>query len=520
MELDRLVCDRARRSRDARFDGRFFIAVTTTRIYCRPICPARSPNDENIRYYPTAAAAEAGGFRPCLRCRPEASPGTPAWLGTSGLVSRALRLIGEGALDREGVEQLSDRLGITGRHLRRLFLQHVGATPLEVALTRRVHFAKKLLDETTLPFSQIAFASGFGSLRRFNAQIQKTYSRTPSSLRKNPPSLARQQASFGETGSPCYRLSLAFRPPYDWDAVIGFLSARATPGVEAVAHSRYERTIAINGKAGTIAISRSATRSAIELEVRFPDSRPLLLIVERVRRMFDLGADPAVIAEHLGGDAMLRGALKRHAGIRTPGAWDGFELAVRAILGQQVSVAAATTIAGGLASRFGTPVDGGNGLTRLFPTSVQLVDAPIEESGVIAARAGTIRALARAVIDGRVCFATGPVDEAVNALQALPGIGPWTAQYIAMRALGEPDAFPAGDLILRRMAGDCTTRELEARSDRWRPWRAYAVMLLWQTAKDQALETSRRKRHALATAVPLRSRPVRVARRVAVPGSR
>jgi len=499
--LDRLVCDRARLSRDARFDGRFFIAVTTTRIYCRPICPARSPNAENIRYYPTAAAAEAAGFRPCLRCRPEASPGTPAWLGTSGLVSRALRLISEGALDRDGVDALSERLGITARHLRRLFLQHVGASPLEVALTRRVHFAKKLLDETGLPVAQVAFAAGFGSLRRLNAQIQRTYSRTPTELRRKRSSAPATKES--------YRLSLAYRPPFDWDALIGFLSARATPGVESVTGSCYRRTIAIDGKTGTIQVGRSASKPAVELEVRFSDSRALLVIVERVRRMFDLGADPAVIDAQFGGDPLLGPILKRHPGIRTPGAWDGLELSVRAILGQQISVAAATTIAGRLAKRFGSAVEATDGLDRIFPTAEQLATAPIEEVGVIAARAETIRTLARAVCAGSVTFSTTSSAENVTAvLQALPGIGPWTAQYIAMRALGEPDAFPSGDLILQRMAGGCTARELERRSQQWRPWRAYAAMLLWQRAKEEPIQ---RRIHATTTAAP--ARPARPARR-------
>lgn len=485
MELDRLVCDRARRSRDARFDGRFFIAVTSTRIYCRPICPARSPNDANIRYYPTAAAAEAAGFRPCLRCRPEASPGTPAWAGTSGVVSRALRLIGEGALDRESVEALSARLGITARHLRRLFLQHVGATPLEVALTRRGHFAKKLLDETTLPFAEVAFAAGFGSVRRFNAQIQRTYSRTPSELRRR---------RIAAPAAGCYRLSLSYRPPFDWEALMAFLAARATPGVEDVRASRYRRTIAIDGGTGTLEVSHAATRPAIDLEVRFPDSRALLMIVERVRRMFDLGADPAVIAEHLAGDPLLGPVMKRHPGLRAPGAWDGFELSVRAILGQQVSVAAATTIAGRLARRFGSAFVGEDGLDRTFPTPDQLAHAPIEEVGVIASRAETIRLLARAVTAGTVTFTTpSAAHDVTTVLQSLPGIGPWTAQYIAMRALGEPDAFLPGDLVLRQMAGNCAIRALEQRSEGWRPWRAYAVMLLWQAATEEAL---RRKRHA------------------------
>ncbi|MBY0494309.1 MAG: helix-turn-helix domain-containing protein [Cyanobacteria bacterium] len=494
MELDRKVCDRARRSRDARFDGKFFIAVTSTRIYCRPICPARSPKDENVRYYPTAAAAEAAGFRPCLRCHPEASPGTPAWYGTSSIVSRALRLIGDGALDREGVEALADRLGVTARHLRRLFVQHLGATPIEVALTRRVHFAKKLLDETRLPIAQIAFASGFGSLRRFNGEIRRTFSRTPAELRKR----ARKQA-----GSPeCYRFRLAYRPPYDWQHVIGFLRARATPGVELVEDDRYQRTIAVGGTTGTIAIG-PADGSALLLEVQCGDPRALLTIVERVRRMFDLGADPSVIAGQLSGDSLLRRAVAAHAGIRTPGAWDAFEVTVRAILGQQISVKAATTIAGRIATRWGTPVGSAESgvksaeqtLTRLFPTPAQLADAPLEEAGITSSRAATLRGLSAAVRDGAVVF-DGLTT--LDSLRAIAGIGEWTAQYVAMRALNEPDAFPSGDLILRRMAGDCSARELERRSEAWRPWRAYAVMLLWQEQADRSTgrQADRGIRHA------------------------
>jgi AraC family transcriptional regulator of adaptative response / DNA-3-methyladenine glycosylase II len=457
LDLNKRTCDRARRSRDARFDGRFFIAVTSTRVYCRPICPARAPKDEHIRYFATAAAAEAAGFRPCLRCRPEASPGTPAWLGTSAVVSRAVRLISEGALDRGGVDALADRLGMTARHLRRLFLQHLGATPLEVAHTRRVHFAKKLLDETALAINEVAFASGFGSVRRFNGQIRRTYARTPTQLRR----LARQHVA---AGPECYRFRLAYRPPYDWAAVLGFLHARATPGVESVERSHYRRTITIDGADGVIDVTPLPSGNALCLEVRFPDSGALLSIVERVRRMFDLGADPAVIAEHLGADPLLAGPIKRHPGIRTPGAWDGFELAVRAILGQQVSVKGATTLAGRVASMFGAPVtgargaaeaaSGGGGLMRLFPTPARLADAAIERAGVMTARAEAIRALARRVIDGSITF--GPCIDgraAIAALRALPGIGDWTAEYIAMRALGEPDAFPRGNWIAARTRG-------------------------------------------------------------------
>ena len=486
MDLDKRACDRARRSRDARFDGRFFIGVTTTRVYCRPICPARAPKDEHVRYFPTAAAAEAAGFRPCLRCRPEASPGTPAWLGTSGLVSRALRLVSEGALDGSGVERLAERLGVTARHLRRLFLKHLGATPLEVALTRRVHFAKKLLDETTLAFREVALASGFGSLRRFNGQIRRTYERTPTELRRR----ARQRVV---ADPECYRFRLAFRPPYDGDAMLAFLGARATPGVESVEGSRYRRTIAVDGKAGSIDVYRLESGAALGLEVRFPDPRALLFIVERVRRVFDLGADPAVIQEHLRPDLLLREALARHRGIRVPGAWDGFELAVRAILGQQIAVRAATTIAGRIASMFGSPAPHGRDLGRQFPTPAQLANAPLERAGVVTTRAEAIRSLARRVANGTIAFDSRVDGRATaSALTALPGIGDWTAEYIAMRALGEPDAFPGGDLVLRRMAGDLTARELDRRSQAWRPWRAYAVVLLWQRATDEA----RRRKHA------------------------
>jgi AraC family transcriptional regulator of adaptative response / DNA-3-methyladenine glycosylase II len=453
MDLDRRACDRARRSRDARFDGRFFIAVTTTGIYCRPICPARAAKDENIRYFPTAAAAEAAGFRPCLRCRPEASPGTPAWLGTSAVVSRALRLIGEGALDGEGVERLAERLGVTGRHLRRLFRKHLGATPLEVALTRRVHFAKKLLDETTLGLDQVAFASGFGSLRRFHGQIRRTFRRTPTELRR----LARQRIA---SGPERYRFRLAYRPPYDWEAILSFLGSRATPGVESVDESGYRRTISIEGNSGLIEVTRLPNASALELSVRFPDSRALFVIVERVRRLFDLGCDPAVIAEHLGADPRLGEALAKHPGIRAPGAWDGFELAVTAVLGQRMT--------GRVAALFGSPVAAGFGLDRIFPTAPELSNAPLEQVGVGTARAEAIRALAR---QGGLSSWLGSsvVDEP-------------TAEYVAMRALGEPDAFPSGDGVLRRNA------------EKWRPWRAYAFMLLWQEARD--FEGPWRMRHA------------------------
>jgi AraC family transcriptional regulator of adaptative response / DNA-3-methyladenine glycosylase II len=488
MDLDRRACDRARRSRDARFDGRFFIGVTSTRVYCRPICPARAPKDANVKYFPTAAAAEAAGFRPCLRCRPEASPGTPAWFGTSGLVSRALRLIGDGALDDAGVDALADRLGVTARHLRRLFLQHLGATPLGVAQTRRVHFAKKLLDETSLAVHQVAYAAGFGSLRRFNSQIRSTFSRTPTELRR----LARKRIG---TGPGSYRFRLAYRPPYDWDGILAFLRARATPGVERVEGSAYTRAITVGDQHGWIEVTQTDDGAALALDVHIGDPRALLTVVERVRRVFDLGADPIVIGDHLRADPLLRPLIARHPGARMPGAWDPFELAVRAIVGQQISVAGATTVIGRIAGLFGSPIDECRGLNRIFPTPAQLADADVERAGVMRSRAGTIRALARGVAGGAIPLDPGaPREDAIAMLTAVPGIGRWTAEYIAMRALGQPDAFPSGDLVLRRMAGGASTRELDRRADAWRPWRAYAVMLLWRAAADQSgrSRTSRR----------------------------
>ncbi len=473
MDLDPRVCDRARRSRDARFDGRFFIGVTSTGIYCRPICPARAPKDEHIRYYPTAAAAEAAGLRPCLRCRPEASPGTPAWFGTSGIVSRALRLIGEGALDQDGVEALADRLGVTARHLRRLFLQHLGATPFDVASTRRVHFAKKLLDETTLALSQVAYASGFGSLRGFNTQMRRTYARTPTELRR----LARRHTA---ADPECYRFRLAYRPPYDWDALLAFLRARAIPAVESVDENRYRRTIVVDGQQGTIALSHLDSRSALLLDVRFPDPRALLTIVERVRRMFDLGADPSTIGDHLRADPLLRRSLARHPGIRIPGTWDGFELTVLALLDDRTAARTASSLAGQIAATFGSASTAGVGLERLFPTPAQLADAEIERCGVPPLQADAIRMLARAVMKASIAF--GACVDGRAALRALPGMDEWSMEYVAMRAMNEPDAFPYGDRVSVQ------------RSDVWRPWRAYAAMLLWQDAADEPMRGVRRKR--------------------------
>ena len=484
--LDSRVCDRARRARDARFDGRFFIAVTSTGIYCRPICPAPAPLDKHVRYYPSAAAAAEAGFRPCLRCRPEASPGTPAWRGTSSIVGRALRLIGEGAIADGGVEPLAARLGVGSRHLHRLFVQHLGAPPIVVAQTARLEMAKRLIDETGLPMTTIAHTAGFGSIRRFNDAFQRAYRRPPTSLRRSLPLPA------PGVGSP-FRLRLAYRPPYDWPAMLEFLRARAVPGVEHVDGDTYRRTIAWKGSVGTLAVAHRPAARALDVLTDLPDPTSLPHIVGRVRVMFDLGADPHVIAETLRRDTGLCPVLLRHPGLRLPGAWDPFEILVRAIVGQQVSVKAATTIMGRLVARVGVPVPApeGSRLVAAFPLPAALASADLAGLGLTASRAQTLTRVAGAVAEGRVRLDGSLDHEAfVHQLVALAGVGLWTAQYVAMRGLGDPDAFPSGDLGLRSAAARLfsgnghsgtrpTGRALAARAESWRPWRAYAAMYLW-----------------------------------------
>ena len=480
MDLPWQVCSRARLSRDARFDGKFFIGVLTTGVYCRSICPARTCQEENVRYFPSAAAAAAAGFRPCLRCRPECSPGTPAWLGTPNTVSRALRLIGESGLDDGGVEVLAERLGVGSRHLRRLFLRHLGATPLAVAQTRRLHFAKKLIDETSLPMSQIAIASGFGCVRRFNAGIRKIYQRTPTQIRR----LARTAPQPENQ----YVFCLRFRPPYDWDAMLSFLAARAMPGVEVVETGTYRRSISLNGSHGYLEVSLDEKNVALAARVQFGNPRSLFFIVERIRSMFDLNADWAAITRGLRADPELAKRLAIHPGLRVPGCWNGFELAVRAILGQQITVKGATALAGRIVQTFGQRFSAAGNLTHLFPTPEVLADANLAGVGMPGARAETVRALARAVCGGRINF-DGVVDSDafLTRLCEIPGIGRWTAQYVAMRALGEPDAFPWGDLGLLRALGLRSNTELERRAESWRPWRAYAAMYLWNTATGRSV---------------------------------
>jgi AraC family transcriptional regulator of adaptative response / DNA-3-methyladenine glycosylase II len=480
MTLDPDICYRAVRSRDPRFDGRFFTGVLTTGIYCRPICPARTPRRENVRFFACAAAAQAAGLRPCLRCRPETAPGTPAWSGSAATVSRALRLIEDGFLDRGGVDELAGALGVGARHLRRLFAEHLGASPHSVAATRRIHFARRLLDETSLPVTEIAFSAGFSSIRRFNAAFRAAFGRPPSDFRR----------SCSHEAGAVIRLRLQRRRPYDITAVLRFLADRAIPGVERVGDN-YRRTVTVNGVAGVIEIT-ARPDGGVELKAPASLSRALPELVARTRRLFDLDADPELVATHLGRDPGLAPMVERWPGLPLPGAWDGFEMLVRAIVGQQVSVSAARTLLGRIAREYGEQVGGEGKLQVVFPRPERLARARVERLGIVGTRARALRAAAGAVAAGRIALdLSSPPEQVSSGLTDLAGIGEWTAQMVAMRALGDPDAFPASDLGLvqgaRAALGTSSPRELQLRAEAWRPWRAYAAAYLWQRRQTEAI---------------------------------
>ena len=482
MDLDHDSCYRALCLRDARFDGRFFAGVKTTGIYCRPICPARTPRSENVIFYPTAAAAQEAGFRPCLRCRPETAPDLGAWRGTSNTVSRALTLIELGALDETRVDALASRLGVGERQLRRLFRQHLGASPVAVAQTRRVLLAKQLIHETRLPMAEIAFAAGFGSIRRFNETFQTLFSRAPGALRR-----ARgPDVSAGPQGE--ISLLLRYHPPYDWPAMLEFLRRRAIPGIERVTAECYARSVEVDGVQGIVAVERG-NGHALRAIVRFPKLTALPIIIARLRRVFDLAADPLAIAAHLAKDPALAPLVKARPGLRVPGAWDGFELAIRAVLGQQITVSGAVRLAGRLVVSHGERLKEPDGdLTHVFPRPESLATADLTSLGMPRSRAVALSAVAAAALaDPHLFDATSGLDDAVRRLRSIRGVGEWTAQYIALRQLREPDAFPAADIGLMRAIASREGRghsssELLDRANAWRPWRAYAAQHLWASA--------------------------------------
>jgi AraC family transcriptional regulator of adaptative response / DNA-3-methyladenine glycosylase II len=500
MELpDRETCFRALQSRDARFDGLLYVGVTSTGIYCRPVCPARTAKPENCRFFGSAAAAQEAGFRPCLRCRPETAPDLASWRGTSNTVSRALALIADGALDgtQANVESLAERLGIGERHLRRLFVQHLGASPIAVAQTRRVLFAKQLIHETQMPITEVALAAGFGSIRRFNEIFQGLFHRPPSALR-------RKSSSNSPNLDAAVTLRLRYRPPYDWPSMLGYLEARAIPGVEVVESGTYLRTIGIDGFTGSVQVTHLPVQQSLSVAIRFPRVQSLPAIISRMRRLFDLGANIETIDAHLSLDERLATLVAQRPGLRAPGAWDGFELAVRAILGQQVSVAAARRLAGQLVARHGEPVSkdmvSNPRLTHVFPDALRLAMAKSIEVGMPVARRSALQELANAAAADPALFRqSGTIEEAVAKLRQIRGVGEWTAQYIALRALRETDAFPAADIGLLRGAevmdgAKSTVSLLLTRSESWRPWRAYAAQHLW--AADAAKLSEARSTYA------------------------
>jgi len=490
VQLDPSICSSARLARDKRFDGRFFTAVKTTGIFCRPICPARPPLERNVEYFGTAAEAAAAGYRPCLRCRPDAAPGSPAWGLVSTTVQRALNLM---RAEREAmsIEQLAERLGITSRYLRKLFAEHLGISPLQVWQAERALFAFSLLRDTRLPVAEIALEAGFNSLRRFNDVFKTVYRRTPSEVR-------REQGGTANSDGSATRLYLGYRPPFDWPGLLAFFAARALPGVEQVLAEEkdpdgavYLRSFCLAGRRGLLEVRHQADKKRLAVDVYAEGSGAVLYQVrEKIRRLFDLDADSEEISAHLARDPQLEVVLRQSAGVRLPGAWDPFEYALRAILGQQISVAAATTIAGRLVAQYGEVFAGPDGQeVRIFPTPEQLAGADFSGLGVTRTRAQTLRNFVAATGAGDIDFREPELTRWCEQMTALPGIGDWTAQYTAMRGLSMPDAFPASDLGILIALGDgdkkSTPKQALARAEAWRPWRAYGALLLWQSLQPR-----------------------------------
>jgi len=492
-------CYQAAHSKDARFDGVFFVGVTSTGIYCRPSCPARTPKRANVRFYASAAAAQQAGFRACLRCRPDATPGSPAWNIRADVAARAMRLLRDGTVDREGVQGLANRLGYSVRQLNRLVTAEVGTGPLAIARAQRAQTARILLETTTLPIARVAFAAGFSSVRQCNETLQQTFGDTPRGLRRRGPKGAvHQRGERGTDGAvQGIRLRLPFRSPFSPESVLGFLGARATPGIETVEESVYRRSMRLPHGYAVVALTAAGGGKgplSVEADLHLSDLRDLTSAVARCRQLLDLDADPVAIVEALERDRFIGPLVTAHPGRRVPGAPDGFELAVRAVIGQQVSVSGASTIAGRLVAEAGEALpEPIGGITHLFPTPDALLALSLEDPATFSMPAGRRRALvalAEAVTTGAVVIGPGSDPSELRAsLMALPGIGPWTAEYIAMRALRDPDAFMPTDLGVRRAAQGLGLPDDPSRltlfSQAWRPWRSYAMAHMWAMAQAQ-----------------------------------
>lgn len=484
-KLDKESCYRAVKSRDRRFDGVFYTAVHTTGIYCRPSCPARTPAYRNVSFHPTAAAAQAAGFRACKRCLPDATPGSPEWDVAADAAGRAMRLIADGVVDREGVDGLARRVGYTPRHLTRLLTAELGAGPLALARARRAQTARVLIETTDLTFADVAFAAGFASVRQFNDTVLEVYAATPTQLRGRRSGDRRAAGTVG--------MRLAVRSPFAGRALLGFLAARAVAGVERAGDGWYARTLALPHGPGAVRleledVGASGETAFVPATFTLTDLRDLAAAVERVRRLLDADCDPVAVADTFVGDPVLGPLARQRPGLRVPGHVDGNELAIRAVLGQQVSVAGARTVAGRLAATHRAPLAGaGPGLDRLFPDAATLAGLDPADLPMPRARGRALVALARALAEGRVALDRGPDrDDVRRQLLELPGIGPWTADYVALRALGHPDVLLPADVgtraALARLGQDPTrTATLAAR---WRPWRSYAQLHLWHSLKE------------------------------------
>ncbi len=470
-------------ARDARFDGVFYVGVTSTGIYCRPVCTARMPKAANCVFFESASAAEKAHFRPCLRCRPELAPGHAPVDDAQRIAALIVQRIDEGMVDEgAGIEHVAAQFGWSARQIRRMVQKELGVSPIELVLTRRLLLAKQLLTETKLPITQVAFASGFSSLRRFNDAFNGRYGMPPTRLRHE----ARAQAREGPAGESL-TLQLAYRPPFDWPGMLRFLGARAMRGVELIdeRNGAYMRTVRLGSHVGWVRVRDRGDRRALLVELPHELTPVLPALLGRLRHLFDLSARPDMVNAQLAGDPLLAARIARHPGLRVPGAFDGFELAVRAVLGQQVTVRGATTVAGRFAAAFGdavrTPFPG---LDRVAPTPervARLEESDLASLGIIRTRARSIIALARGVADGALRLEAGAdPGRTMHDLREVPGIGAWTAQYIAMRALRWPDAFPREDVVIRKALGGVTPAVAEALSAPWRPWRAYATLHLWR----------------------------------------
>ena len=479
MHDDRERCLRAVRSKDARFDGWFFTAVVTTGIYCRPSCPVHPPKPANMRFYPSAAAAQQAGFRACKRCRPDASPGSPQWNQRADVVARAMRLIADGLVDREGVGGLSARLGYSTRQIERHLRAELGAGPLAIARAQRAQTARLLIETTSLPMAEAALAAGFSSVRSFNDTVREVFATSPTDLR-------RRSAGDGPPAAPgTLSLRLPFRQPLCPDNLFGHLAATAVPGVEEWRHGAYRRTLRLPHGSGIVAVRPHPDH--IDCRLTLSDLRDLAVAISRCRRVLDLDADPVAVDEHLGSDPLLAPLVAKDPGRRVPRTVDPAELAVRAVLGQQVSTAAARTHAARLVVAHGEPIEDPDGsLTHLFPDAETLAGLDPETLALPRTRRRTLTTLVAALASGEIDL--GPATdwaEARRLLLALPGFGPWTVETIAMRALGDPDAFLTGDLgvvgAARILGLPSTPAALEVASSAWRPWRAYAVQYLWAT---------------------------------------